>query len=226
MLNDCTPVDRFDVAGAFEYQDNIQPLEAFPSAALAARPDLKAALQTIEKAETDHRLAIANGSTDPTFSFDMGRLPPVYVGVGVSIPLRIFDKNQGEKLRTQIDIDHARRQKDAAESQVFSDGPAVVRGYQGVSQMIGSRADKPEQFAKKRLDPFARELYLQWVRKYTAADVHSSFVKAKRHSTNKVLPFIFRLLVRPYVGFETAILLVRYLLGEKRHTVEDQTGSD
>ena len=27
------------------------------------------------------------------------------VGVGVSIPLRIFDRNQGEKLRTKLDID-------------------------------------------------------------------------------------------------------------------------
>ena len=44
-----------------------------------------------------------------------------YVGVGVSIPLRIFDRNQGEKARTQIDITHAERQKDAAQAQVFSD---------------------------------------------------------------------------------------------------------
>jgi len=121
MLNDRAPLDRFDIAGPFEFQDNIPPLEAFRTAALAARPDLKAAIQTIEKADTDHKLAVANGSTDPTFGFDMGRLPPVYMGVSMNIPLRIFDKNQGEKLRTQIDIDHARRQKDAAASQVFSD---------------------------------------------------------------------------------------------------------
>ena len=98
-------------------------LEEFHTAALAARPDLKAAMQAIEKAETDHKLAVANGSTDPTFGVDFGRNPPipVYMGVSVNIPLRIFDRNQGEKARTEIDITHAERQKDAAEAQVFSD---------------------------------------------------------------------------------------------------------
>jgi cobalt-zinc-cadmium efflux system outer membrane protein len=123
LLNDRTPVDKFDVTGPFEFQDQIMPLEEFHAAAVAARPDLKAALQAIEKARTDHTLAVANGSTDPTFSVDFGRNPPVpiYIGVGMNIPLRIFDRNQGEKARTEIDISHAERQKDAAEAQVFSD---------------------------------------------------------------------------------------------------------
>lgn len=121
LLNDRTPVDKLDVSGPFEFRDQIMPLEEFHTVALAGRPDLKAALQAIEKAQTDHKLAVANGSTDPTFGMDIGRLPPVYIGINVSIPLRIFDRNQGEKARTQIDITHAERQKDAAQAQVFSD---------------------------------------------------------------------------------------------------------
>ena len=83
-----------------------QPLEEFRNLALANRPDLKAAVQSVDKAQTDHKLAVANGSTDPTFGADFARNPPipVYLGVNVSIPLRIFDRNQGEKLRTQEDI--------------------------------------------------------------------------------------------------------------------------
>jgi outer membrane protein, heavy metal efflux system len=121
LLNDRTPVDRFDVAGPFQFQDQIMPLEEFHAVALAARPDLKAALQAVEKARTDHKLAVANGSTDPTFGLDLGRLPPAYTGFNVSIPLRIFDRNQGEKARTQVFITHAQRQQDAAAAQVFSD---------------------------------------------------------------------------------------------------------
>jgi cobalt-zinc-cadmium efflux system outer membrane protein len=123
MLNDRTPVDQFDITGPFEFQEKLMPLDEFHSEALTARPDLKAAEQTVTKAVTDHKLAVANGSTDPTFGVDFGRNPPItiYVGVSVNIPLRIFDKNQGEKARTEIDISHARRQKDAAEAQVFSD---------------------------------------------------------------------------------------------------------
>jgi cobalt-zinc-cadmium efflux system outer membrane protein len=77
----------------------------------------------VELARTNYRLAVANGSTDPTFSVDFGRNPPipVYFGVSVSIPLRIFDRNQGEKARTQIDIGKNERLRDAAEAQVFND---------------------------------------------------------------------------------------------------------
>ncbi len=123
LLNDRTPVDQFDVTGPFQFQERIQPLDDFHTIALAARPDLRAALQAVEKAGTDHKLAVANGSTDPTFGVDFARNPPIplYVGVSVNIPLRIFDKNQGEKARTEIDIAHAARQKDAAQAQVFND---------------------------------------------------------------------------------------------------------
>ena len=123
MLNDQTPVDKFDVTGPFEFQDQVLALEEFHTIAEAARPDLKAAVQAIEKAQTEHKLAVANGSTDPTFGVDFARNPPIplYMGFSVNIPLRIFDRNQGEKARTEIDIAHAERQKDAAQAQVFSD---------------------------------------------------------------------------------------------------------
>jgi len=123
LLNERTPVDQFDVTGPFEFQERLMTLDELHATALAARPDLKAAVEAVDKAETDHKLAVSNGSTDPTFGMDVGRNPPItiYIGFSVSIPLRIFDKNQGEKARTEIDITHAQRQKDAAEAQVFSD---------------------------------------------------------------------------------------------------------
>jgi outer membrane protein, heavy metal efflux system len=123
LLNNRTPVDQFDAAGPFEFEDRSMALDEFHSAALASRPDLKAALETVDKARTEHKLAMANGSTDPTFAADFGRNPPltIYAGVSVNIPLRIFDRNQGEKARTEIDISHAQRQQDASQAQVFSD---------------------------------------------------------------------------------------------------------
>jgi cobalt-zinc-cadmium efflux system outer membrane protein len=123
LLDDRTPVDRFDVTGPFDFSDRLLPLEEVRAQAAAARPDLKAALETVEKAKTDHKLAVANGSTDPTFSVDGAHNPPynVYVGVSVNIPLRIFDRNQGEKLRTQLDISHAERAHDLTAAQVYGD---------------------------------------------------------------------------------------------------------
>jgi cobalt-zinc-cadmium efflux system outer membrane protein len=123
LLNDRTPVDQFDVTGPFDFSTELVPLDEVRQAAVEARPDLKAAMQSVDKAKTDHKLAIANGSTDPTFGFDVGRNPPIdqYIGFSVSIPLRVFDRNQGEKKRTELDISRNERLADAAKAQVFSD---------------------------------------------------------------------------------------------------------
>jgi len=123
LLNDQTPVETFDVTGPFEFNEEIPPLDEFRKIALDTRPDLKAAIESVDKAKTDHKLAVANGSTDPVFGVDAGRNPPIdlYVGFSVSIPLRFFDRNQGEKLRTQLDIDRNQKLLDAAHAQVFSD---------------------------------------------------------------------------------------------------------
>jgi cobalt-zinc-cadmium efflux system outer membrane protein len=128
LLNYRTPVEQFDVTGPFEFRDEVMPLEEFRRIALETRPDLKAAIQSIDKAETDHRLAMANGSTDPTFSAWLTHNPSFNnpfdnntLGASVSIPLRIFDRNQGEKLRTERDITRNQRLREANEAQVYSD---------------------------------------------------------------------------------------------------------
>lgn len=123
LMNDRAPVEQFDVAGTFDFSEQVMPLEEFRTLALEARPDLKAAVQSVDKARTDHRLAVANGSTDPTFGVDLGRNPPIpaYIGFSMTIPLRVFDKNQGEKARTELDIRRTERLREAAEAQVFSD---------------------------------------------------------------------------------------------------------
>jgi len=123
LLNDRTPIEKFDVTGPYEFSDELKPLEEYRRIALESRPDLKASVQNVELAEITHQLAVANGSTDPTFSVDIGRNPPIpaYLGVSVSIPLRIFDRNQGQKALTQIDISRNERLRDANEAQVFND---------------------------------------------------------------------------------------------------------
>ena len=127
LLNEKTPVEQFDVTGPFDFSEQISPLGEFRSIALETRPDLRAAVQSIDQAKTNRRLAEANASTDPTIGVDIGRntgLQPdyyTYVGASVSIPLRIFDRNQGERLRTQLDIGRNERVRDAAEALVYSD---------------------------------------------------------------------------------------------------------
>jgi outer membrane protein, heavy metal efflux system len=127
LLNDRTPVDQFSVEGEFDYVDALPSLDEVRQMALDNRPDLKAALVSVDEAKTNHKLAVANGSTDPTWTVDVGyarsNIPPIvpYIGLSVDIPLRIFDRNQGEKLRTKIDIDRQQRLVDANQAQVFND---------------------------------------------------------------------------------------------------------
>jgi cobalt-zinc-cadmium efflux system outer membrane protein len=128
LLNDRTPVDQFDIQGNFNFSDQLQQLQSFRQIALDNRPDLRAALQSVQQADTNHKLAIANGSTDPTFSgwytWNASTNNPnanQTVGLNVSIPLRIFDRNQGEKQRTFLDIGRNQQLVDVTRAQVFAD---------------------------------------------------------------------------------------------------------
>jgi cobalt-zinc-cadmium efflux system outer membrane protein len=133
LLNERTPVEGFDLTGVFDFNDQMPGLDEVRKIALDTRPDLQAATQAVDKAKTDYRLAVANGSTDPILGFDVGRNPPIdqYFGVSVNLPLRIFDRNQGEKRRTQLDIDRNQRLLEAAQAQVFSDVDSAYAALRG-----------------------------------------------------------------------------------------------
>jgi outer membrane protein, heavy metal efflux system len=133
LLNDRTPVEEFDVVAAYDFTDQIADREEFRKVALDTRPDLRSAMQAVEKAQTDHKLAVASGSTDPTFgawyTHNASTNNPVAIntlGVSVSAPLRVFDRNQGEKLRTKLDLERTQKLRESAEAQVLSD---VDTGY-------------------------------------------------------------------------------------------------
>jgi cobalt-zinc-cadmium efflux system outer membrane protein len=128
LLSERTPVEQFDVSGPFDFSDNLKALDEIRQTALDARPDLRAALQTIQQSQTNHKLAISNGSTDPTFSgwytWNASNNNPSAtqtIGASVNIPLRIFDHNQGEKQRTLIDISRSQQTSEATRAQVFGD---------------------------------------------------------------------------------------------------------
>jgi cobalt-zinc-cadmium efflux system outer membrane protein len=128
LLNDRTPLEKFDVTGRFDFSPELRPLEEYRNMALETRPDLKVAVQNVELAKVTYKLTVSNGSADPTFSVWWTHNPSFNnpydyntVGASVSIPLRIFDRNQGQKALTKIDIGRNERLRDAAEAQVFND---------------------------------------------------------------------------------------------------------
>ncbi|HEY1212485.1 MAG TPA: TolC family protein [Bryobacteraceae bacterium] len=150
LLRDRAPVEQFDVSEPFDFSDSPPNLEDLRQLAINNRPDLKEAEKSLDKARTDHQLAVANGSSDPTFGFDVARQVPVeaYVGFSISFPLRIFDKNQGEKLRTQIDIGRTEKLRDAAEAGVLHDVDSAYATLQSTLQLLRPYKAKYLQEAK------------------------------------------------------------------------------
>jgi cobalt-zinc-cadmium efflux system outer membrane protein len=162
LLNDRTPVEQFDVTGPFDFSRQIPPLDDVHQEAIDARPDLRAALQSIEKAKTDHRLAVANGSTDPTFSAWYTYNPSFNnpndhqtLGASMSIPLRIFDRNQGEKKRTELDIDRSAKLAEATRAQVFSDVDSAYATVTSTVTLLQPYKDRYLQQASRVRDTIA-----------------------------------------------------------------------
>jgi cobalt-zinc-cadmium efflux system outer membrane protein len=159
LLDDRTPLDKFDVSGPFDFSEQLQPLETFRQIALDNRPDLRAAFQSIQQAVTNHKLANANGSTDPTFGAWYTYNPSFNnpydqqtIGFNVSIPLRIFDRDQGEKKRTLIDIDRNRQLTEAARAQVFSDVDSAYEEVQSNVVLLKPYRDKYKDQATRVRD--------------------------------------------------------------------------
>jgi cobalt-zinc-cadmium efflux system outer membrane protein len=155
LLNDRTPVDEFDVKGEFDYQEPTTTLTELQDIALRSRPDLKEAQENVEQAKANHQLAIANGSTDPTFSAwytRNGSFNNPYanntIGASVSIPLRIFDRNQGDKLHTLIDIDRNQKLRDASQISALHDVDSAFATLQGTLELL--RAYKSKYLAEAK----------------------------------------------------------------------------
>jgi cobalt-zinc-cadmium efflux system outer membrane protein len=149
LLNDRTPVDDFDAAGDFEYKESILLPAELRQMAVANRPDLRSAQTAIEKATADNRLAIANGSADPTVGGWYSRNPSFNnpfdlntLGGNVTIPIRIFDKNQGEKARTALEITRTQRQRNALLAGIYRDVDSAYATLEGVRTLVRSYRGK------------------------------------------------------------------------------------
>jgi cobalt-zinc-cadmium efflux system outer membrane protein len=133
--------EDFDIAGALEYRDVPATREALLRVALANRPDLRAAEAAREKARADVNLARANAWWDVTPQLEYQHIPGAgdTVGVGVSIPIRLFDRNQGEIARTQAEVKRADALRDAAYVEALAEvdtAYAALRSERGKAQAL------------------------------------------------------------------------------------------
>jgi outer membrane protein, heavy metal efflux system len=120
----------YDVAGPFDYQALKGNLEDFQLKALQNRPDLRAARQGVTAATSQYELQKAIGKQDVTvqgnYSHVNGINAASFYG---SIPLAIFNRNQGEIARTRFAITQAQEQEKATNGQALTD---VRDAYEGL----------------------------------------------------------------------------------------------
>jgi cobalt-zinc-cadmium efflux system outer membrane protein len=130
------PTDTFDIAGTLEPPVLTAPLPQIEQEALQARPDYLASEQSVRLADANVKLADATGTTDPTIGGEYERVGTFNsAGFQVSIPLRIFDRNQGEKERTRYEAQSSRFAETAAHNQVVNDVDQAFAGYEVASHL-------------------------------------------------------------------------------------------
>ena len=113
---------NFDVDGSFDYQPLRLTFADLESKALQNRPDLRAAVQSITAAGSQHELAKANGKVDVTGTVNYSHVNGIDAfSWNVSFPLAVFDRNQGEIARTKYAIGQAEEQEKFARGQVMTD---------------------------------------------------------------------------------------------------------
>ena len=122
--------DDYDVQGTLDYQPVHADLSGFKSVAAINRPDLRAAQQTVVAAESQLALQKANGKQDFTGTFNYTHTIGLSTGAFFfSMPLPIFDRNQGEIARARHAISQAQEQASEASQQVSTD---VMQAYENL----------------------------------------------------------------------------------------------
>ena len=136
LLGFQAPNRNFAIAGTLNPPQLSLSLPDLEQKALAARPDYRAARQAIQMADANVKLADANGTTDPTVAGEYERTG-VYnsAGFSISIPIRIFDRNQGEKQAARFMVQSDRFSEIAARSLVLSDVDQAWAAYQSAQRL-------------------------------------------------------------------------------------------
>jgi outer membrane protein, heavy metal efflux system len=138
LLGVDTPAAPIDITGTLDPPQLTLTLAEVEQRALAERPDYLAAQQSLRLAEANVKLAQATGTTDPTLGGEYDRSGTYNsAGFDISIPLRIFDRNQGEKERTRYEAQSSRFAEIAARNQVINDVDQAWAAYQTALAQAG-----------------------------------------------------------------------------------------
>jgi outer membrane protein, heavy metal efflux system len=112
----------YDVAGPFDYQPLKANMEDLQLKALQNRPDLRAAQQGVTAATSQWEMQKAIGKQDVTGQANYSHVNSINAfSVYVSVPLPIFNRNQGNIGQTRYAITQAQEQERETSEQVMTD---------------------------------------------------------------------------------------------------------
>jgi outer membrane protein, heavy metal efflux system len=133
---DSVPAD-YDVAGPFDYQPLKANLEDLQLKALQSRPDLRAAQQGVSVADSQWELQKAIGKQDVTLQANYSHTGGLSTAsVYVSVPLPVFNRNQGSIAQARYAITQAQEQEKGASDQVMTDVHDAYVGLQENDRII------------------------------------------------------------------------------------------
>ena len=118
---------EFEIAGDLEFRDRPFDREELYRITIANRPDVRAAEAAREKARADVDLARANAWWDVTPQVEYRRVGgDSTIGVALSVPIRIFDRNQGEIARTRAEVQRTEALRQGSAVQALADVDAAL----------------------------------------------------------------------------------------------------
>jgi len=143
----------YDVVAAFDYLPLKANLEDLQMKALQNRPDLRAAVQGVTAANSAYVLAKADGKPDVIVQGNYSHVNGINAAtVYASIPLPIFNRNQGEIARTKSVITMSQEQQAFTNGQVLTDVKDAYEGVQSNDRMVMMYMGRYRDVAKKSRD--------------------------------------------------------------------------
>jgi len=145
LLGRRSPIDDFDVLGDLKVP--LHPfgvgLDTLQSTAIDSRPDVKALDLAQVRSQSELRLQLAQGKVDYTWGTEYRRQQGVNgmantLGLFFSVPLPVFNRNQGEIARVRAEQEQLLRQIEALKAQVHTEVKAAYQEFRSARELVGS----------------------------------------------------------------------------------------
>jgi cobalt-zinc-cadmium efflux system outer membrane protein len=135
--------EGLDVVGSIRREESTLNLEGIRQSARIQRPDLLQTRQAQARNQADLRLQIAQGKIDYTAGTEYRRQQAPSsmgnsLGFFISAPLPVFNKNQGEIVRAEREVDQAAAQVRALEARVENEVVGAWQQYSATRELLAN----------------------------------------------------------------------------------------